>query len=319
MALIKEITRTTPRQAPKMTIRPVPPLLLMLVFLAAACAPRNLPPDQTAVPPQLPTPTPIPPPAAALVGETWLHPIDEMRLVFVPEGLFIMGARAGTPDSDETEFPQRTVLVNAFWIDQTEVTNGMYALCVLEGGCTLPALNYTLTRPEYYEDLSFAEYPVVHVTWEQANAYCTWAGRRLPTEAEWEKAARGTDGRTYPWGEDAPTCDHLRFGDPGPGLPSCENDTARTGQFEMGISPYGALDMSGNVWEWTADWYAADAYRMDTDENPKGPETGETKVLRGGAFNDGAGTVRTANRHQTAPDNPSYTIGFRCAISASTP
>lgn len=315
MALIKEITPIQRNPGSRYLFIWFTCLLLLLV---TACTPRNPPPDQPSAS-RLPTPTPFPPPPASLVGETWLHPVDEMRLVFVPEGLFIMGARDNDPNADDTEFPLRTVFLNAYWIDQTEVTNGMYALCVLEGGCTPPALNYTLTRTEYYQDLSFAEYPVVHVTWEQAAAYCGWAGRRLPTEAEWEKAARGTDGRTYPWGDDAPTCERLRFGDPGPGQPSCEEDTARTGSFELGISPFGVLDMAGNVWEWTADWYAADAYRQDTDDNPMGPELGDTKVLRGGAFNDSAVTVRSANRHHTAPNNPSYTIGFRCAISARAP
>ncbi len=285
-----------------------------LIFLSA-CSPQNPAPESTRAL-DLPTPTPFPPPAAEEIGETWLHPIDEMTLVYVPAGRFIMGVPPGTIDADETENPMRAVFLDAFWIDQTEVTNGMYALCVLEGGCTVPSLQNTLTRQDYYANLSYAEYPVVNVTWEQAADYCTWAGRRLPTEAEWEKAARGTDGRTFPWGEAPPTCGHLRFGDPGPGQQSCGEDTAQVGSFEIGISPYGAFDLSGNVWEWAADWYAADAYETAPDENPLGPPSGETKVLRGGAFNDGMKTVRATNRHHTAPNNPSYFIGFRCAISA---
>ena len=289
--------------------------LFFLVFLSA-CATRN-PPQQPTLPSGLPTPTAFPPPAATFTGDTWLHPIDEMTLVFVPEGLFVMGSTPDSPGADETEKPHRTVHLDAFWIDRTEVTNGMYALCVLEGGCSPPSLTYTLTRQAYYDDLSFAEYPVVNVTWSQATDYCNWAGRRLPTEAEWEKAARGTDGRLYPWGNDAPTCDLLRFGNPGPGLTSCEEDTARVGSFAQGASPYGVMDLSGNVWEWTADWYAPDTYQSDSFENPLGPPSGETKVLRGGAFNDGPATVRATNRHHTAPNNPSYFIGFRCALSAA--
>lgn len=293
-------------------------LILSALVLFPACSPKTTPRSPTPAS-KPPTPTPFPPPPATSVGDTWLHPIDEMTLVYVPEGQFVMGSMPESPGADETEQPQHTVDLAAFWVDQTEVTNGMYALCVLEGGCTPPFLTYTLTRQVYYEDLSFAEYPVVNVTWLQAVDYCSWAGRRLPTEAEWEKAARGTDARLYPWGNETPTCELLRFGNPGPGQPSCEEDTAEVGTFTQGASPYGVMDMSGNVWEWTADWYAPDAYQSGPIENPAGPSGGETKVLRGGAFNDGAATVRATNRHHTAPDNPSYFIGFRCALSAVTP
>jgi formylglycine-generating enzyme required for sulfatase activity len=240
-----------------------------------------------------------------------------MTLVFVPAGQFTMGSDPSETDSDPTETPLRTISLSAFWIDQTEVTNGMYAVCVLEGECTAPYLGISLTRPDYYTNLAFAEHPVVNVTWIQAAEYCAWAGRRLPTEAEWEKAARGPDGRTYPWGETSPACDLLMFGDPGPGRQTCGEDTAPVGSFPDGASPYGALDMAGNVWEWTADWYAPDAYTFLPDLDPSGPESGTGRVLRGGAFNDGPGSIRAANRHQTAPENPSYFVGFRCAISAA--
>jgi formylglycine-generating enzyme required for sulfatase activity len=239
-----------------------------------------------------------------------------MPLVFIPAGTFLRGAPAEDLDSEANERPQAEVVLDAFWIDQTEVTNRMYSLCVLEGGCQPPQSPSTLTRAVYYEDLAFAEYPVVNVNWEQAHSYCRWTGRRLPSEAEWEKAARGRGGARFPWGDGDPNCDLLNFGNPGPGRGACSSDTTTVGSFPLGASPYGALDMAGNVFEWVADWYQPNAYRASSLQNPNGPESGETRVLRGGALNDAAGAVRASNRHHTHPENISYFIGFRCAISA---
>ncbi len=265
----------------------------------------------------LPTPTPFPPPTAGQAGEIWLHPVDEMQLVFIPAGPFLRGSPVSDPESEANERPEGEVYLEAYWIDQTEVTNRMYSLCVLEGGCEPPQSESTLTRNAYYDNLDYAEYPVVNVSWAQAENYCRWAGRRLPSEAEWEKAARGPQGARYPWGDADPNCDLLNFGNPGPGQGACSSDTTRVGSFPAGASTYGALDMAGNVFEWVADWYRPDAYRLSQDSNPTGPESGETRVLRGGALNDATGAVRAANRHQTHPENISYFIGFRCAVSAT--
>ena len=287
--------------------------LSALILLSCA---GNATPSPTATA-RRPSPTPPPPPPAAQAGEIWLHPIDEMALVYIPPGPFQMGAPADDPLADPAEQPMREVYLDAYWIDQTEVTNGMYALCVLEGACQEPAADVSLTRQDYYNNFAFSEYPVVNVSWEQAQTYCQWAGRRLPTEAEWEKAARGTDGRLYPWGNTPPNCNLLNFGNPGPGQGACSEDTTEVGRHPAGASPYGALDMAGNVWEWVADWYSADAYQTGRGQNPTGPTSGTTKVLRGGAFSDGPNFVRAANRHQTRPDTFSYFVGFRCALSAS--
>ncbi|MFQ5616237.1 MAG: formylglycine-generating enzyme family protein, partial [Anaerolineales bacterium] len=165
-----------------------------------------------------------------------------------------MGA-ADDPYADESEKPQREVHVDAFWIDQTEVTNGMYAYCVFEGNCEEISIGVSLTHADYYSNLSFGEYPVVNVTWEQAQTYCQWGGRRLPTEAEWEKAARGVDGRVYPWGDQPPMCNLASFGNYAAGEATCVQDITQAGTYPEGASPYGALDMAGNVWEWVADWY----------------------------------------------------------------
>ena len=146
------------------------------------------------------------------------------------------------------EQPVHKVVLDAFWIDQTEVTNKMYALCVQTSVCTPPSSTNSSTRPSYYENPEFEDYPVIYVDWYKAKTYCEWAGRRLPTEAEWEKAARGTDGRNYPWGKDAPNKMLLNYnGNVG--------DTTEIGKYPAGASIYGALDMAGNAWEWVSSLY----------------------------------------------------------------
>jgi formylglycine-generating enzyme required for sulfatase activity len=264
-----------------------------------------------------PTP-PIPPPNPA-IGDVWLSPIDEMALVFVPAGAFLLGSNAADPEGRSSEQPQLEVSLPAFWIDQTEVTNGMFSQCVGEGGCSGEVLDNTITRNNYYSDLSFGEFPVVNVNWKQATDYCVWAGRHLPTEAEWEKAARGPEGALYPWGDSDPGCDELNFANPGPGQGQCAEDTLRVGSFPDGASPYGALDMAGNVWEWVSDWYAPDVYTTLDPQAPAGPAFGETRVIRGGGYADGDRDVRAANRHHTDPTIISYFIGFRCALDAVSP
>ncbi len=298
------------------TRRRVDPWILccsvLLSLLLAACGAATPEPTSTRV---VRTPTPPLPPQGETAGQIWLSPIDEMALVYIAAGPFLMGAPETDPQAEAAERPQREIYLDAFWIDQTEVTNGMYAICEFEGGCTPIIADATLTREAYYTDLSFGEYPMVNVTWIQAGQYCAWAGRRLPTEAEWEKAARGDQEGPYPWGTDEPNCERLSFANPGPGRTACSQDTNRVGSFPAGSSPYGALDMAGNVWEWVADWYDGDYYAQMASENPMGPESGETKVLRGGSFNDPAKTVRLTHRNNTLPQNSSYFVGFRCALS----
>ena len=150
-----------------------------------------------------------------------------------------------------------------------------------------------------WNDLAYAEHPVVNVNWDQANAYATWAGGRLPTEAEWEKACRGTDGRIYPWGDEPPTAELANFA-------NNVGDTTPVGSYPNGASPYGALDMAGNVWEWTADWYAADYYANSPPANPPGPATGDVRVVRGGAFDYNENDVRCAARDDCYPN---YDVG----------
>jgi eukaryotic-like serine/threonine-protein kinase len=246
---------------------------------------------------QSPTPAPSLP---------WQRPADGMEMVYVPEGEFLMGSPEGEGESDE--HPQHSVVLDAFWIDRTEVTNAQYARCLDAGTCSQPGCWHS-------NSFNANDQPVVCVDWPQARAYCEWAGGRLPTEAEWERAARGTDGRTYPWGNQAATCQYAVIDDGSSN--SCGQGGAAwaVGSRPEGASPYGALDMAGNVREWVADWYLADYYDRSPQRSPTGPESGESRVHRGGSWLSGADTVRSAFRNADPPGIRIYNVGFRCATS----
>jgi formylglycine-generating enzyme required for sulfatase activity len=217
-----------------------------------------------------------------------ISPVDGMILVNVPAGEFTMGSN----DGDIDEKPVRTVYVDAFWLDRTEVTQSMYAKCTASG-CKKPACS-----------IEGGNYPVVCVNWKSANAYCEWAGRRLPTETEWEKAARGTDGRTFPWGNDPASCKYAVMDDLNGSGNGCGQDHAwGVGSKPEGVSPYGALDMAGNVAEWVADW---DPYAVN----------GAGYVLRGGGYLSIPSSVRTSKREVLHWPVDNYNgLGFRCAVS----
>jgi len=287
---------------------------LAFMFCLVACSNESATISVNLRPPV--TPTPIRPPTEASPGYVWISPIDEMPLVYIPEGSFLMGTSTDDLQFEEDETPQREIYLDAFWIDQLEITNRMFTECVDNGSCEHPSESGSQARTSYYDNLSFAEYPVVNVNWEQAQTYCSWVGRRLPTEAEWEKAARGTQGQIYPWGNQEPTCELLNIWESETGSANCARDTTLVGKYPNGASPYGVLDMAGNVWEWVADWYNVDSYKVGPDRNPQGANTGDARVIRGGSFSESGDTVRSANRNQSDPFADSYLIGFRCALSA---
>ena len=246
---------------------------------------------------------------------------DEAEMILVPDGEFLMGSKEADHKAGTDEKPAHTVTLDAFWIDRTEVTNAHYAqfLNILGGHLgTCGGQDCIETQVEekdshilrqegrYVVDSSFEDHPVTEVTWYGARAYCTWAGGRLPTEAEWEKAARGVDGRLYPWGSGAPTCDMAQYGD-------CSGATAPVGSRPAGASPYGVLDMAGNVWEWVADWYDPAIYDSSPAQNPQGPDSGERKVFRGGSWGYPPTFLRVSDRARNHPTYAGLNVGFRCA------
>ncbi len=259
------------------------------------------------------TNTPLPP----IIEETnlflpvtgsLLRWVDLSDFVYVPAGEFIMGVDSAEP-ADYS--PAHKVNLAGFWIHQAEVTNQQYAQCVAEGKCTAPnALPGELYR---YSDTAYANYPVVGVNWYQAQEYCTYIDARLPTEAEWEKAARGTEGHTYPWGEDQPTCDYLNFKDC---LEPSEPNDVRS--YNNGTSPFEAMDMSGNVFEWVSDWYQEDYYRQSPSSNPQGPDQGTKKVYRGGSYKTPEDQILPSLRYSTEPEKYAADLGFRCVLIGDT-
>ena len=246
-----------------------------------------------------------------------------MTLVYVPEGAFLMGSDNG----DEDEQPVHTVYLDSFWIDRTEVTNSMYAKCVNDGQCDPPNSTRSRDRASYYGNSQFDDYPVIYASWNDATSYCSWADRRLPTEAEWEKAA-GWDEKNevkykYPWGDDfiyslLNFCDKsCAFNHTGTSWDDGYSDTSPVGHYSKGASSYGVLDIVGNVWEWVNDWYDASYYGNSPSSNPHGPETGQYRVIRGGSWFDDASVVQTFYRNSQEPSNSYFHFGFRCAMSAS--
>ncbi|MEO8355077.1 MAG: SUMF1/EgtB/PvdO family nonheme iron enzyme [Chloroflexota bacterium] len=266
---------------------------------------NNTPTPTTAAPTAMQTPT----------EETTMTPsaplleiIDDKGagMVLVPEGEFQMGSGRGLAD----EQPVHTVYLDAFYIDKYEVTNQLYKACVDDGNCEPPRQTYFFVESPnriYYDNPQYDDYPVIYVDWNMAKAYCEWRDARLPTEAEWEKAARGKEGNTYPWGRDL-DCQKANY-------QNCVNRTSEVGIYEDGKSPYGVYDMTGNVWEWVADWYSQNYYATSPRNNPTGPIVGQSRVLRGGSWP--RFDVTAYHRSNFGANYNTFDIGFRCARDAA--
>lgn len=253
---------------------------------------------------------------------------DGMLQVLVPAGSFEMGSMDGEKD----EQPPHMVTLDAFWMDKTEITNAMFSKFTRETGYRTDAekegSGWTWTG-SVWEQISGADWahplgpsshiagkdrwPVVLVSWNDASEYCAWAGKRLPSEAEWEKAARGTDGRIYPWGNRAPACNLTNYNKGNDAF--CVKDSNAVGSYPDGASPYGVMDMAGNVWEWVNDWYGEEYYASSPSTNPPGPVEGISKVLRGGGWYYTDNFIRTSYRNGQEPGNRDFNLGFRCASS----
>jgi formylglycine-generating enzyme required for sulfatase activity len=248
------------------------------------------------------------------------------EMVLIPEGNFQMGcdpAHNGGYDCYTSELPLHTVYLDAYNIDKYEVTNDQMATFLNSRGSNDcndyecvdlddHDLRISYMGGQYVVDSGYGDHPVVEVTWYGADAFCTENGKRLPSEAEWEKAARGTTLRAYPWGDSDPTCELVNYW-PNEGV--CVGDTAPVGSYLAGASPYGVMDMAGNVWEWVNDWYSYSYYSSSPTNNPPGPATGDYRVLHGGSWHQIELNLRVAYRDYFNPDFSYFIIGFRCAVS----
>lgn len=267
-----------------------------------------------------PTPTYTPRPTATLpsIASRTSSP-DGALLVSIPAGTFTMGitdeqeayllnlCRECTANHFSGSKPAHDVFLDTFWIYQTEVTNRMYTICVHEGACIPPAVENSNSRSSYWGNPTYDNYPVVYVSWFAAAQYCRWSGGRLPTQAEWEKAARGTDGRLFPWGNAAPTQSLANVN-------QRDGDTVATGSYPQGASPFDILDMAGNVWEWTADWFDPAYYLVSPLENPAGPATSpdNLRVGKGGSWFWHGVFASSAYHDWWEPANIGSGVGFRC-------
>jgi serine/threonine-protein kinase len=272
---------------------------------AAATEPATATQEATGTPTIVPTATLTATLAGPLTEFTDDTGID---MILVPAGDFTMGGNDLNAEPDErTVHP---VILDDYYIDRFEVTNGAYQACVAAGACKPPKKTDSFTRSSYYGVPEYDDYPVVYVDWSMARNYCEWRGARLPTEAEWEKAARGAgDLRAFPWGTARINCQLANYDGPN----GCLNGTNRVDSNEDGKSPYGVYGMAGNVWEWVADWYSETYYKYSPTRNPTGPDSGQSRVLRGGSWTRSEFDVRVSNRNKYGPTYNNFDIGFRCA------
>ena len=276
---------------------------VMLIILMTACTatPSAEPETPTATLVTYPTDTAVPTLVPVQLGGptagTVMSWMDGSSLVYVPAGQFNMGASG-------LDNPSHTVSLSSYWITRTKITNRMYALCVGVGVCAPPS---TTGAGIVYSNPTFADHPVVGVTWDQAATYCGWAGGRLPTEAEWEKTARGPGGQTYPWGNEQPSCDLLNYA-------GCVNSTSSVISYPGSASPYLALDMAGNAFEWVGDWYGASYYATSPIQDPIGAESGIYRVIRGSGFESDFSQIASAIRRPADPNYTSRDLGFRCVV-----
>lgn len=320
-------------------------LLLLGMLILSACGPGAVEPTATATAPPTatststptytPSPTPLPQPE---IGSVLQSEADGMMMVFIPQGTFMQGSSEDeidlafqeclafwercTRDMFEDEYPRHEVELDAYWLDQTEVTVAMYLRCVEEGECLEPAVKGYFAFSGYLSDPQYQDYPINYVNWQDAQTYCSWVGRRLPTEAEWEQAARGPESWNYPWGNSNVTSGLLNYRDInffGVFIDRAADDGYRrmapVGSYPEGVSYYGALDLAGNATEWVADWYQSyPGGDLSASDNFGQSE----RVYRGGSYYSILSEVRSAYRSSAPPEEAFFPDqGFRCALTHS--
>jgi formylglycine-generating enzyme required for sulfatase activity len=289
-------------------------LCASVLFLFSGCTPS----DAVLTSTSSSTTTEMTPPSDTVITPTpsgnpteMIRPSDGMEMVYVPGGTFVLSEKGKGGEG------AHNVTLHNYWIDQTEITNKQYSQCVEAGVCRAPTT--CAWGDPTHEDESYKDHPVICVTWQMASTYCDWVGGRLPTEAEWDYAARGPERRLYPWGD---RFDETRLNFCDESCPHVDarfqgyNDgyvkTSPVGTYPNGASWCGAMDMAGNVWEWVADRYAP--YGTVDQDNPQGPSTGSERLIRGGSWYDDAHFLRSDFRHQYDPADFIHLIGFRCVI-----
>lgn len=295
--------------------------VLLLMFLLSGCIMQT--PPETAQPvveeEAEVVPTEVTTPELDETGEVVVEPTTfelPEGMVLIPATRFMMGC---DPEHNNgyscpsDELPQHEVSLSAFAIDINEVTNVQYAECVAADGCLPPIAIASQARVDYYENPEYANFPMINVKWEEAQAYCTWAGKRLPTEAEWELAARGTTPKTYAWGDDDPDCSQGNiYNDPN--MAACVGDTVAVGSYPTGASEFGVMDMTGNVWEWVADSYIEDFYSKSPTENPLAEAANQVYTIRGGGWASNWLASRITSRAFDLNFYSGLDLGFRCAV-----
>ena len=253
--------------------------------------------------------------ATTLAADSQLQDIigkDQAPMVSIPEGSFPMGVPKAARDGGVDERPNHEVFVDDFYIDKYEVTNGRYLQFVTETRHRTPQHPSDPSKGIWKDNMmpeSVTNLPVINVDWNDARAYCAWAEKRLPTEAEWEKAAKGPNDWRFPWGNIEPPQEHANFSQTWRG----EATLVQVGIYEKGKSLYGVYDMAGNVWEWVADWYDAEYYQKSPPRNPKGPKTGTYKAVRSSGWQGETPQVRIFTRIKSLPTDRNNSTGFRCA------
>jgi formylglycine-generating enzyme required for sulfatase activity len=300
-----------PTQEPAATLKP--PVEATPSLTKAAIVPAVT--KETSSPTEVPSATPSESPTEAGTP-TSSAPLPEITddkgavMVLIEAGTFVMGSTRGDLD----ERPIHSVYLDDYYIDKYEVTNALYEPCVRAGECKSPVRADSFTQSSYYGNPRYNDFPVVYVDWDMAKAYCEWRSADLPTEAQWEKAARASDEPIYPWGNEL-DCNKANYTN---GSRVCIGGTTKVGSYESGKSPYGVYDMAGNVWEWVADWYSESYYGTSiSSSNPSGPDFGRARVARGGSWTRSMGEIRGANRINYAPTYFNFDLGFRCASPAS--